>query len=211
MHHHSQNNDKRYYPYVSPGNSQSSRHLSSNDTNQNALYNAHLGTPQQPVFHESQHSHTSSNGNLPSLYDSSRYRPSSTTNTIADLVEPLEHRRSIVASPLSSAHIPSDPSPLSSVNAANLAQAYVLREQLLTNIQHSINDIDRDLTSFEQQPSVSRFPPIIKPNVTSKAGKSSFHAQHEEIKIYENPSLQTMKKSASYFLFYFMNNFILFF
>jgi len=144
MHHQSQNNDKRCYPNISPGNSQSSRHLSSND------------------------------GNLPSLYDSPRYQPSSflqnltssTTNTIADLVEPLEHRRSIVASPLPSTYIPSNPSPLSSVNAVNLTQAYVLREQLLTNIQHSINDIDRDLTSFERQPSVSRFSPIIKPNVT---------------------------------------------
>jgi len=139
MHHQSQNNDKRCYPNISPGNSQSSRHLSSND------------------------------GNLPSLYDSPRYQPSSflqnltssTTNTIADLVEPLEHRRSMVASPLPSTYIPSNPSPLSSVNAV------ILREQLLTNIQHSINDIDRDLTSFERQPSVSCFSPIIKPNVTS--------------------------------------------
>jgi len=145
MHHQSQNNDSRYYPHIPPGNLQSSRHLSSND------------------------------GNLPSSYDSSRYQPSSflqnltssTTNTIADLVEPLEHRRSIVASPLPSTYIPSNPSPLSSVNAVNLTQAYGLREQLLNNIQHSINDIDRDLTSFERQPSVSCFSPIIKPNVKS--------------------------------------------
>jgi hypothetical protein len=186
MRRYSQNNDNSYYGYLPPGNSGSSRHSSSNSTNRNAhyqYYNPRLRAQQQTqkTLYEYQYSNTSSNRSLPALYGSAHYQPPSflnelppsSANSIADLgepisifddIKPLEHQRSIVVPALTSSYVPPDPTRRPSASDVRLATAQVLRERILTDIQESIDDIDRELTSLERRPSGPRYvPPRFSP------------------------------------------------
>ncbi|CAF3906802.1 unnamed protein product [Rotaria sp. Silwood2] len=185
-----ENNDNRYYAYLPPTGSPSSRNPSSNSINRNAhyqYYDPRLRTRQQAQqnLYEMQYSSTSPNRSPATLYGSPRNRysyqppsflqdiPSSSINTIADLgepisifddIKPLEQRRAIVAPPLSSTYVPPNPSQRPSVSDVRIETAHVLREQLLTDIERTMNDIDRDLTSLERRPSVQRYiPPRFSP------------------------------------------------
>jgi hypothetical protein len=148
----------------------------------------------QQALYEYQYSNTSPNRSPPTLYGSSHNQhyyqppsflqdlppsfleelPTSSSDPIADLGEPIsvfddlkpiEHRRSIVvAPPLPSTYRPPDPSRRPSASDVHLATAHVFREQLITDIQRSISDIDRELTSLERRPSVPRYvPPRFSP------------------------------------------------
>jgi hypothetical protein len=109
--------------------------------------------------------------------------------SIFDDIKPLEYRRPIVTP---SSYVPPDPNRRSiiapssyvspdlnrhpSASDVRLATAHVLRERLLTDIEHSINDIDRDLTSLERRPSVPRYvPPRFSPIIELDVKKSSFY------------------------------------
>lgn len=189
MRRYSQNSDNRYYAYLPPGNS-TSRNSSSNSTNRNAhyqYYDPRIRTQQQTqqTLYEYQYSNTSPNRSSHSLYGSSHDQhhyqppsflqelPPSSANSIADLgepisifddIKPLEYQRSVVAAPLPSAYVPPDPNRRPSVSDVRLATAHVFREQLLTDIERSIDDIDRDLTSLERKPSGPRYiPPRFSP------------------------------------------------
>ncbi|CAF3470743.1 unnamed protein product [Rotaria sp. Silwood1] len=186
----SENNDNRYYAYLPPTSSPSSRNTSSNSINRNAhyqYYDPRLRTRQQAQqsLYEIQYSSTSPNRSPASLYGSPRHQhsyqppsflqdlPSSSANTISDLgepisifdnIKPLEQRRAIVAPPLPSTYVPPNINQRPSVSDVRLATAHVLRDQLLTDIQRTINDIDRDLTSLERRPSLQRYiPPRFSP------------------------------------------------
>lgn len=186
MRRYNQNNDNRFYAYLSPGNSGSSRHSSSNSTNRNAhyqYYNPRLRTQQQIQRNllEYQYSNASPNRSLPALYGSAHYQPPSfldelppaSANSISDLgepisvfddIKPLEYQRSFVVPALTSSYVPPDPTRRPSASDIRLATAQGLREQLLTDIQESINDIDRELTSLERRPSGPRYvPPRFSP------------------------------------------------
>ncbi len=192
MRRYTQNNDNRYYAYLPPTNSDSSRHSSSNSINPNAhyqYYDPRIRTQQQAqqTLYEYQYANTSPNRSPHSLYGSGRqqqryYQPSSSfiqelpassVNSISDLGEPisvfddlkpLEYQRSTLVPAIPSAYVPPNPTQRPSVSDVRLATAHVLREQLLTEIQYSINDIDRELTSLERRPSVSRYvPPRFSP------------------------------------------------
>ncbi len=194
MRRYNQNNDNRYYAYLSPTGSGVSRNSSSTSANRNThyqYYDPRLRTRQQAqqTLYEYQYSGQSPNRSPPALYGSAHYQPSSfiqelppsSANSISDLgepisvfddIKPLEHRRSIVASSLPTSYVPPDPTRRPSVSDVRLATAHVLREQLLTDIERSITDIDRELTSLERRPSVSRyvpprFSPIIELDVRS--------------------------------------------
>ncbi|CAF0862886.1 unnamed protein product [Rotaria sordida] len=185
------NNNNRYYAYLPPTGPPSSRNSSSNSINRNAhyqYYDPRLRARQQTQqnLYEIQYSNRSPNRSPPSLYGSPRNQysyqlppflqdlPSSlSANTIADLgepisifddIKPLEQRRAIVAPPLPSTYVPPNPSQRPSVSDVRLATAHVLRGQLLDDIERTINDIDRDLTSLERRPSVQRYmPPRFSP------------------------------------------------
>jgi hypothetical protein len=192
MRRYSQNNDNRYYAYLSPTSPKSSQNSSSNSTNQNAhyqYYDPRLRARQQAqqALYEYQYSSRSPNRSPPSLYGSANSQhyyqpptflpelPPSSARSISDLGEPisifddiklLEHRQSIAAPPLplTSSYVPPDPIRRPTVSDVRLATAHVLREQLLTDLQRSITDIDRDLTSLERRPSVPRYvPPRFSP------------------------------------------------
>ena len=177
------NNDNRYYAYL-PSTNSTSRNSSSNSSNQNAhyqYYDLRLRSRQQTLY-EYQLSNRYPNR---STYISPRhqysYQPpsflqetsSTSTNIIADLgepisvfddIKPLEYRPPLVAPPLPSTYIPPDPTQRPSASDIRLATAHALREQLLTDIERSISDIDRELTSLERRPSIPRYiPPRFSP------------------------------------------------
>lgn len=188
MRRYSQNSDNRYYAYLPSGNS-TSRNSSSHSTNRNThyqYYDPRLRTQQQTqqALLEYQYSNTSPtrrSSPYGSPYNQHHYQPPSflqelpptTAESISDLgepisvfddIKPLEHRRSIVASSLPSTYVPPDPNRRPSASDIRLATANVLREKLLTDIERSINDIDRDLTSLERRPSGPRYmPPRFSP------------------------------------------------
>jgi hypothetical protein len=187
----SQNTDNRYYAYLPPTSSTPTRNPSSNSTNRNThyqYYDPRLRTQQQlqQTLYEYQYANTSPNRSSISLYGSPRHQhhyqppsflqesPSSTISisdlgepiSVFDDIQPLEHRRSFVIPPSPSRYIPPDLNRRPSVSDVRLATANVLREQLLTDIEHTFDDIDRDLTSLERQPSMSRYiPPRFSPIV----------------------------------------------
>ncbi|CAF3330528.1 unnamed protein product [Rotaria socialis] len=188
-----ENTNNKYYSYMPPTNSTSSRNPSSNSTNRNAhyqYYDPRLRTRQQAQqsLYEYQYSSTSPNRKSPgSIYGSPRRQPSyqppsflqelpsSSADSISDLgepisvfddIQPLEYRRGIVAPALSSTYMPPDPSQRVSLNDNRIATAQALREQLLNDIQHSIVDIDRELTSLDKRTPVPRYlPPRFSPIV----------------------------------------------
>lgn len=185
-----QNMDNRYYAYIPPGNS---RNSSSNRNTHYQYYDPRLRTQQQVQQTLYEYQYGSPNRSPLSLYSSSHSQhshyqpptfsqelPSSSANSIADLgepisifdeIKPLEHRRTSVivpppVPPIPSAYIPPDPSRRPSVSDVRLATANVLREQLLTDIEQTFNDIDRELTSLERRQSVPRYmPPRFSPIV----------------------------------------------
>ena len=190
----SQNDDNRFYAFLPPNGSTSSRAPMIPSPNRNAhyqFYDPRLRSQhqlQQNLF-EYQYSSTNPQRSLPSLYGSPRHQyhyPSSSslinelstisTNTISDLgepisvfdeIQPLEHRRStaiVPAAPLPSRYIPPDATRRPSATDVRLVTANVLREQLLTDIERTFDDIDRELTSLERRPSVPRYlPPRFSP------------------------------------------------
>lgn len=191
-----ENNDNPYYNYLPPANTLT-RNSSSNSINRNAhyqYYDPRLRTRQhtQQAFLEYQYSSTSPNRRSPasSLYGSphrqSSYRPPSflqelppsSAASISDLgepisifddIKPLEYRRSIAAPSLPSTYIPPDPNQRPALTDTRIATAQVFREQLLSDIQNSIIDIDRELTSLDQRrTSIPRYvPPRFSPIVES--------------------------------------------
>lgn len=182
------NNDNRYYAYLPPTSTTSSRNSSSNSINRNAhyqYYDPRLRSRQQTQQNllQLQYSLTSPTRGSGNVYGSSNnqnsYQPpsflqelSSSSNVVADLGEPisvfddiipLEHRRSNMTPRLTS-YVPPDPSQRLAVTDTRIATAQILREQLLTDIQTSISDIDRELTSLERRPSMPRYlPPRFSP------------------------------------------------
>ena len=190
MRRYSQNSDNKHYAYLPPTSSRSSANSSSYSTNRSThyqYYDPRLRNQQQAqkALYEYQYSNTSPNRSPPTVYGSSHNQhyyqppsflqelPSTSVDSIDDLggplsifddLKPLEHRRSIVAPALPSTYIPPDPSRRPSASDVRLATAHVMREQLLTDIQHSITDIDRELTALERRPSVPRYvPPRFSP------------------------------------------------
>ncbi|CAF0828933.1 unnamed protein product [Adineta ricciae] len=114
--------------------------------------------------------------NFSSLYNRQYYQSSisfqrlltSSNRAVADLAEPLsifdeievsKHRRSLNVSP-----IPSQSDRLPLLNSVHRDRAEGFRQQLLIDIQHSIHDIEEDLTSFERQSLTSRLSSLRKPN-----------------------------------------------
>jgi hypothetical protein len=189
MRRNSQNSDNRFYAYLSPSYSTSSR--SSNRNAHYQYYDPRLRAQQQAqqALYEYQHSNISPTRNPPSLYGPAQSQlpallhelSPSATDSVSDLgepisvfddIKPLEHRRSIVIPPLPLSYVSPDPSRRPSISDVRLATAQIVREQLLTDIERSITDIDRDLTTLERRSSMqryvpSRFPPIIESDVTN--------------------------------------------
>ena len=186
MRRYSQNNDNRYYAFLTSSGSSSSRNSSSHSTNRNAhyqYYDPRLRTQQQAqqTLYEYQFSGLSPTRSQHSLYGSARYQPpsflpelpSSSADSIADLgepisifddVKPLERRRSIVTPALTSTYVPPDPTRRPSASDVRLATAQAVRERLLMDIEQSIDDIDREITSLERRPSGPRYlPPRFSP------------------------------------------------
>ncbi|CAF2050728.1 unnamed protein product [Rotaria magnacalcarata] len=216
-----ENTDNNYYSYIPPTNSTSSRNPSSNSTNRNAhyqYYDPRLRARQQAQqsLYEYQYSSTSPNRKSPaSIYGSPRRQPSyqppsflqelpsSSADSISDLgepisifddIQPLEYRRAIVAPALQSTYMPPDPSQRVSLNDNRIATAQALREQLLNDIQHSIVDIDRELTSLDRRPSVPRYlPPRFSPIVELDAHDDNLFRQ---IKRTNKPVSVPMKKTV---------------
>jgi hypothetical protein len=197
MRRYNQNNDNRYYAFLPSTNSGSSRNVSSNSTNRNAhyqYYNPRLRAQQQTQknLYEYQYSGTNSNRNLPALYGSGHYQPPSfpgelapsSAKSISDLgepisifddIKPLEHQRSMVVPALTSSYVPPDSTRRPSASDVRLATAHVLREQLLTDIEQTIDDIDRELTSLERRPSGPRYlPPRFSPIIELDVKNESF-------------------------------------
>lgn len=185
MRRYSQNNDNRYYAFL-PSGSSSSRNSSSHSTNRNAhyqYYDPRLRAQQQAqqTLYEYQFSGLSPTRSQHSLYGSARYQPpsflqelsSSSADSIADLGEPisifddfkpLERRRSIVTPALTSSYVPPNPTRRPSASDVRLATAQTVRERLLMDIEQSIDDIDREITSLERRPSGPRYmPPRFSP------------------------------------------------
>jgi hypothetical protein len=153
MNRHSQNSDHRNYYYLPPSTSSSSRNT------YYQYYDPRLRTQQ------SYYSNTTSipTYNTPNFQH--QYQPS---RSISDLTEPLSvfddlkppryHRSNTTTFPLT--YLPSNLNRRSSVSDARLATASAIREQLLTDIQRNITEIDRELSSLEQRPSVPPTPLI---------------------------------------------------
>lgn len=202
----SQNNDNRHHAFLPPANSTSSRNSSSNSANRNAhyqYYDPRLRTQQQAQqsLYEYQYSSLSPSRSRsrPSLYGSGHYQPPSfleelspsSANSVSDLgepisifddIKPLEHRRSLTNASLPSSYVPPDPSRRPSASDVRLATAHVFRERLLTDIEQSISDIDREITSLERRPSgprylPPRFSPIIELDVKKRNIFSSISSE----------------------------------
>ena len=193
MRRNTQSNDNRFYAFLPPGGSTPGRNASSQSTNRNNhyhYYDPRLRSQQQlqQSLYEYQYSPTSPHRTPAALYASPRRQyqyPSSnalleelssiSTNAIADLgepisifddIQPLEYRQPSVFTslPAPSRYVPPDSSRRPSASEVRLATANVLREKLLTDIERTIDDIDRDLTSLERRPSGPRYlPPRFSP------------------------------------------------
>ena len=174
------NTDNRYYAYLPS----TSRNSSSNSTNRNAhyqYYDSRLRSRQQTLYEYQLSNRSPNRSTYVSTSHQYSYQPpsflqessSTPANVIADLgepisifddIKPLEYRRPMVALPLPSTYIPPDPTQRASASDVRLATAHALREQLLTDIERSISDIDRELTSLERRPSIPRYiPPRFSP------------------------------------------------
>ncbi|UJR35838.1 hypothetical protein I4U23_028584 [Adineta vaga] len=147
-----------------------------NDHNK-ANYNKYISSPRSsrnedtnPLFHHN------------SFYNRQYYQSSLSfqrlltlsTSTIADLADPLsifdeievsKQRRSLAVSSLPSEYKSAESDRLPVLNNINRNRADVFREQKLIDIQHSIHDIEEDLTSFERQSRTSRLPLLRRPNM----------------------------------------------
>ena len=153
MHRHSQNSDHRNYYYLPPSTSSSSRNT------YYQYYDPRLRTQQ------SYYSNTTSipTYNPPNFQH--QYQPS---RSISDLTEPLSvfddlkpsqyHQSNTTTFPL--IYLPSILNRRSSVDDARLSATSVIREQLLTDIERNITEIDRELSSLEQRPSIPPTPLI---------------------------------------------------
>ena len=180
------NNDNRYYAFLSPSAANASRNSSSHSTNRNThyqYYDPRLRTQQhaQQTLLEYQFSGLSPTRSRPLLYGSDHYQPPSflqelppsTADSVSDLgepislfddIKPLEYRRSIVTSSLPSSYVPPNPTRRPSVSDLRLATAQTLRDRLVSDIEQSIDDIERELTSLERRPSGPRYmPPRFSP------------------------------------------------
>jgi len=198
MRRYSENSENRYYGYLPNSTTRNSSSNSSNRNTHYQYYDPRLRTQQQAqqTLYEYQYSYGSP-GRSPSFTYGSSYNPRhhyqppsfpqdlppSSANSISDLgepisifhdIKPLEHRRSIASSSLPAlTYIPPDPTRRPSASDVRLATAQVLREQLLSDIEHTITDIDRELTSLERRPSgpryvPPRFSPIVELDVRKK-------------------------------------------
>ena len=192
MHRHNQNNDNRFYAFLPPASSSSSRNSTSQNTHRNDHYQYYDTRLRQQQYNqqnllEFQYTNRSLTRAPALTYGSPRnhYSFSSSSfllddlstipsDNIADLgepisifdeIQPLERRRSTIVPSLPPApYVPPDPIRRPSVSDVHLATAHVLREQLLSDIERTMNEIDRDLTTLERKPSVPRYlPPRFSP------------------------------------------------
>ncbi|CAF0780570.1 unnamed protein product [Adineta ricciae] len=139
-----------------------------------------------------------------SLYNRQYYQSSvsfqrlltSSNRAVVDLAEPLslfdeievsKHRRSLNVSP-----IPSQSDRLPLLNNVHQNRAEGFRQQLLIDIQHSIHDIEEDLTSLERQSLTSDLSSLRKPNNynNSLAPRTRlppiFRTVHEQMQLLED-------------------------
>lgn len=192
MHRNGQNNDNRLYAYLSTNGYTTPRNASSQSTNRNGHYYfydpriRHHQTNQQNLY-EYQYSARPSHRVPPLTFNTPRNQydfssasflledmSSIPTDSIADLGEPIsifdeihtfEHRRPTFPTSLPpSTYVPPNPSRRPSASEVRLATANVLRDQLLNDIERTMDEIDRDLTSLERRPSGPRYmPPRFSP------------------------------------------------
>lgn len=215
MRRYSQNNDNRYYAFLSSSGSSPSRNSSSHSTNRNAhyqYYDPRLRAQQQTqqTLLEYQISGLSPPRSQHSLFGSTGYQPPSfrqelplsSANSIADLgepislfddIRPLEHRRSIVTPSLTSSYVPPDPRRRPSASDVRLATAQAVRERLLMDIEQSIDDIDREITSLERRPTGSRYiPPRFSPIAEFEVKFSSLSCDVTGISIFHSNRHKTI-------------------
>jgi hypothetical protein len=161
MHRNRRNNDYRTYYYLP---------LSISTSSQNTYYqyyDSRVSTQQ------------SSYSNI-----ITRFRPST---TISDLAEPISvfddlkfprYDRSVII-PFLPVYVPSNPNQRASVSDVRLARANAVRERLLIDIQHNIREIDRELSSLERRPAISRYllPPLPSINKQTVLSNDDNHMQ----------------------------------
>ena len=150
MYRHTQNRNYTNYYYLPPSSSTNTYYQ---------YYDPRLRTRQ------SYYSNTTS---IPTYTQPTFQHTYQLSTTIPDTTQPISvfddlkpsqyHQSNTTTFPL--AYLPSTLDRLSSVNDARLATASAIREQLLTDIERNIIEIDRELSSLEQRPSIPPTPLI---------------------------------------------------
>lgn len=177
MHRYNHSNVYSYYSYLPPTSSRTSRNPSAQ--NSHYQYYDYRRRPQVNPYEYQYFAATPTHSVTPRQYQSGSY----STTTLADLSEPLSifdeirstdfRRTPRTPLPLPSIYVPPNPSRRTSTNDMRLENASAFREQLLTDIQETIGEIDRELRSLGPTPT-----PFISQSVPPRQN-SSFRVKKE--------------------------------